>query len=255
MACYSVTRIAVVSVMFLACSVAAGCSAMYCGVSRPAADLKPLAPELAGFTDETVEAYLKSRPEADFPCTPAIAKLGSASGADFAGHGEYEMRMMESEEAEGWRKLVTKEGTPASPVEDVHFITPMLSGAHPDLKRLRHVAAMLHAPILLVYIEACNSDEGRNAAAMGYWTIVGLFVVPGHTVGHHSVCQALLVDTRTGLILATAEGDAKREENVLPGAVEIAARRVERRSRAEAVAGLQADVIDGLRTLATNARK
>jgi len=85
---------------------------------------------------------------------------------------------------------------------------------------------------------------------MAYWTFVGLFTVPGNTVGHCTVCQALLVDTRSGFVLATAEGESLREENCLPGAVDIAGPRVEKEARAEAVRKLQGAVQHSLKGLA-----
>ena len=68
----------------------------------------------------------------------------------------------------------------------------------------------------------------------------GLFApsVPGNTVGHYTACQGVLVDTRSGFILATVEGEAVREENVLPGAVDIARDRIRRQAQTEAVASL-----------------
>ena len=95
--------------------------------------------------------------------------------------------------------------------------------------------------MLLVYIQEDTWAGGYNSAAMAYWTIVGMFLVPGNTVGHHSVCEGVIVDIRTGAILATVAAEGKREENVLPGAVSIARRRTRQQSRSEAVTRFQED--------------
>ena len=58
-------------------------------------------------------------------------------------------------------------------------------------------------------------------------------------------------DTRTGVILATAQSDSVREENVLPGAVDIARDRIEKQTHTDAVAGLQKDIRRALVDLAT----
>jgi len=52
-------------------------------------------------------------------------------------------------------------------------------------------------------------------------------------------CQGLLIDTQSGFILATCMGEGKREENVLAGAVDIAADRTCNEARAEAVEKFQ----------------
>jgi hypothetical protein len=208
--------------------------------------LKPLSPDLAIFENDKIEIYLAANARPPFPCTLAVAKLVDSRaehGHPYGRGASYVLEVISGLEADGWRKLAEKSagGSPQA-INQVQFINPLLGGASPDLKRLRDAAAMLHAPVLLVYVQNDDRQSGYNDAAMAYWTLVGLFVVPGNTVGHYTTCQALLVDTRTGLIYATAEGEAKREENVLPGAVGIATPRVEQRARAEAVAELQANV-------------
>ncbi len=57
------------------------------------------------------------------------------------------------------------------------------------------------------------------------------------------------MDTRTGAILAAVEGDSKREEHVLPGAVSIAKRRTRKESRNEAIQRLQDNVLRALAAL------
>ena len=70
------------------------------------------------------------------------------------------------------------------------------------------------------------------------------------TEGPHATCQGVLVDTRSGFILATAQGEGLREEHVLPGAVNIARDRVRREAQSEAIAALQKDLRATLASLA-----
>lgn len=231
-----------------------GCAQPYHAVVKPGVRLSALSPELQGLTDQAIETYLQAEARPTFPTAVAIARLVAPPGyARFARSDEYApaLEVPGGDEAAGWRRLVAG-GTQATPaiVDQVQFIGTLLAPGRPTLKSLRDAAALLHAPVLLVYMQDDDAQSGYNDLAMAYWTIVGLFCVPGHTVGHYAACQAVLVDTRSGVVLATAEGEAKRKEHVLPGAVDIASDRTAREARREAVATLQANVRDVLAAVA-----
>ncbi len=217
-----------------------GCGAAYKPLVRPTPNVSILSPELENLTDNVIETYLRADVRPVFPTVLAVAKLSLASPYYRARGAAPQLAVLRGDEAEGWRRL-TEEGEGEGPqlLEQVQFLNPMLVDGAPTLKSLRNGAALLHAPLLLVYMQDDDARQGYNAAAMAYWTIIGLFIVPGHTVGHHTVCQGVLVDTRSGFILATVDGEAKYEEHVLPGAVGIAADRVERKAHAQAVAKTQ----------------
>ena len=230
---------------------AAGCATYE--LVEPVAELSALSPELQNLTEAKIETYLTADAKPAFPATVAVGKLTPPyyAWARASGQGELSLATVGGEEAEGWRSLAGLDGEPGQGVvEQVHFISSLLAGGQPDLKNLRDAAALLHAPVLLAYIQVDSANDGYNEAAIAYWSVVGLFVVPGHTVGHHTVCQALLVDTRSGFILASAQGESKREENVLPGAVEIARGRTADQAQAEAIANLQVEVGKALLAIA-----
>jgi len=211
-----------------------GCQS-YKEVVRPVTRMSVLSPDLENLTEAKIESYLKANVKPSWPTTLAVGKLsmnysGEPNGLD-AIHGD---------EAEGWRTMTDiKDASGRQMIEQVHFLSTMLVGKEVTLKNLRDAAALVHAPLLLVYLQADDHREGYNSAGMAYWTIVGLFTVPGNTVGQFSVCQAILVDTRTGLVLATIQGESKREENVLYGAVNIARDRIETQTQKEAANQLQ----------------
>jgi rhombotail lipoprotein len=50
--------------------------------------------------------------------------------------------------------------------------------------------------------------DNFNDAAVLYWTLIGIWLVPGNVFEHRTVVQGILLDTRTGAILGTATGDA-----------------------------------------------
>jgi hypothetical protein len=220
-----------------------GCKATYSGVVRPTPRLSLLSPELENLTDTAIETYLTADVRPVFPSVLAVAKVGLRPDWSYRREdpaSALKLEAIRGGEAEGWRALVgaSESGGPA-PISQVQLVSPMLVSGYPTIKSLRDAAALLHAPLLLVYMQRDSSDEGYNSAAMAYWTIVGLFCVPGNTVGHCSACQAVLIDTRSGFVLATADGESLKEEKVLPGAVPIARDRTREQARAEAIANLQ----------------
>jgi hypothetical protein len=230
----------------------AGC-ASYRSVVKPVPKLSVLSPELENLTDVAIETYLKADVRPVFPSVLAVAKV-RLPDASYYGPGDgggTSLEILRGSEADGWKQMTGPlAGGGQTLLEQVQLVSPLIVNKPMTLKSLRDAAALLHAPLLLVYLQDDNYSEGYNDAAMAYWTIVGLFVVPGNTVGHYSTCQGVLVDTRSGFILATAEGEARREENVLPGAVEIARDRVQRQAQTEAVAALQKNVRETLAGLA-----
>ncbi len=234
-------------------AVLAGCANSYEAPVRPVPQFSKLSPELENLTDAKIETYLKANAEPAFPAVLAVAKVGSPEERRY-GH-VYEttergdLQILRGEEADGWRKLDGLKAGDRQLISQVQFVNSLLGGSRPTLKDLRDAAALLHASLLLVYMQADDAEDGYNELAMAYWTIVGLFTVPGNSVGYFSVCQGVLVDTRSGFILGTAGGESQREERVLPGAVDIARRRTREQARADAVVHLQVAVPESLRAL------
>ena len=235
------------SLMATSCLLTGCAGAMYSTVVKPVPKLSLLSPELENLTDDVIETYLTADVRPVFPSVLAVAKVS-------VGHrGELELETIRGQEAEGWRTMPGMEGLITAPLlKQVQLVSPMLASERATLKSLRDAAALLHAPLLLVYLQQDSSDDGYNSAAMAYWTLVGLFLVPGHTVGHYSTCQAVLIDTRSGFILATAHGESLKEENALPGAVPIAIDRTRKQARAAAIATLQQNFRATLSGLATS---
>jgi len=234
-----------------------GC-ATYGGIVRPTPELGVLSPEAEKLTDDKIESYLQASARPAFPTVLAIAKLKQLPRYYRTDNNwRLTVDQIHGEEADVWKRLVeTHADGNKGPVQQTLFINSLAVTGEPTLENLRGAAAKLHAPLLLAYIQEDNWADGYNSAAMAYWTIVGMFVVPGNTVGHHSVCEGLIVDTRTGAIVATVAGEAKREENVLPGAVSIAQRRTREHSRSEAVTRFQDDfnrILDDLAKSPTTA--
>ena len=225
------------------CALACGCCAPYPGIVRPVPQLTLLSPELEKLSDFKIDTYLKAQARPVFPTTLAVAKVRSQSEGWRPGVSPPQapqLATLRAEEAVGWRSMVGRWG-PGAPilVGQVQLVNPLVLTGPPTLKNLRDAAAQLHAPLLFVYMETDNAAEGYNEAAMAYWTGVGLFAAPGNSVGQYTVCQGLLVDTRRGFILATADGEGRREEQVPFTALDVTRDYVRRCAQIEACAALQ----------------
>ncbi len=220
-----------------------GCASTYKGVIKPTPNLTSLSPELENMSDAAIDHLLTSSAKPNFPAVVAIAKLSGGKSYRYpygSSDSTLTLEMPGGEETEAWRKAAIEAKYSGMPVVDqVHVVNPLIARRTPNLKELRDSAALLHANVLVVYAQGDNADSGYNSAAIAYWSIVGLFLVPGDTVGHQTAYYGLIMDTRTGYILGVLEGDSKKEENVLPGAVEIARRRTESQAQAEALGRLQ----------------
>lgn len=235
------------------CAAVGGCASTYKGVIKPTPDLKSLSPELETMTDAAIDHLLSTNVEPDFPAVVAVAKLnaGQSYRGYYARDARLTLEMPSGDETAAWRKAADAAKVGDRPlVDQVHVVNPLIARQTPSLKELRDSAALLHANMLVVYAQGDSADSGYNSAAIAYWSIIGLFLVPGDTVGHHTACYGLVMDTRTGYILAVLDGDSKKEENVLPGAVQIARRRTESQAQAEALDRLQARFTEALTAIA-----
>jgi hypothetical protein len=145
-------------------------------------------------------------------------------------------------EAEHWDALADEHGGIIRSVVEIPSM--LLEVNQPELTDFRAAAARMRCDLLLLYGQADSWVTNYNGAAGFYWTLVGIWLVPGNTLEHETALQAILVDTRTGAILASAGGRA-RDRMVCPlGYVSIARDRLRREVPAEAFERLAGDVED-----------
>jgi len=162
-------------------------------------------------TDRDIANLLDAGVRAKLPSALAVAKLKSHC----SGYQPYVDRL-DAHELAAWQDSI--EGQPL-----LRGIQPVSALAHPDAKptlhSLRVAAAKMGCELLLVYLQSDSTVANLNDAAVLYWTIFGLWTVPGSELEHRTVLQAVLVDSRTGVILGTATGDAHRQR-AFPAAFE-----------------------------------
>lgn len=154
-------------------------------------------------TDSDIANLLDAGVRAKLPTAVAVARLEAAGAGS-----RPDLATIDAEELAGWTKAVQQQRL----ITGVHPISPLVhKEARPTLHSLRVAAAKMNCELLLVYLQADSSVDNYNDAAALYWTLLGLWLVPGNVCEHRTVMQAVLADCRTGMILGTATGDAHQQ--------------------------------------------
>jgi hypothetical protein len=182
-------------------------------------------------TDRDIANLLDADIRAKLPTAIAVAKLTSDCGG-------FQPRLgrLDAKELLAWEKAIEGQAM----VRGVHPVTALAhAGDSPTLHSLRVAAARMNCELVLVYLQSDSSVNNLNDAAVLYWTILGLWTVPGSVLEHKTVMQAVLVDSRTGAILGTATGDAHLKRTY-PAAFEDQRRaEMEKEAPAQALGDLQ----------------
>jgi hypothetical protein len=229
-----------------------GC-ANYRPLQRPVPQLSVISPNLADLSEQKMEKFLTAEIKQKFPCYLAVAKVQNPNPDymyDSEAADKYSLDYIQGDEARGWQGLKKLSGEHHSRlIAQVRIISPALLNGNPSLRKLRDAAAVFRAPILLVYVEKDAASEGFNDNAPFYWTGAGVFFVPGNTVGYHAACQAVLIDTRTGAVLATADSESRFEQKVPLIAAKATREKAQEETRIRVVTALQKDVAHALTEL------
>jgi len=197
----------------------------------------------AKITDQDIANVLDANVKPKLPTKLAIARV-NVGGSYYSGHRHYnyryhhgpELASIADEECTTWQQSLAG----LNGIQGLRTVSrmPGQSGSVTE-HALRSSAAQMGCELLLVYMVGHSEVSNYNHAAILYWTIVGLFVVPGSEYQHKTVMQAILVDTRTGVILGTAGGEASAKELYIPVAKSIVHDRLSERTPPEALANLQ----------------
>lgn len=204
-------------------------------------------------TDGQIAQLLDLDVRAKLPTSLAVAKLQSGC----AGY-QPTLDRIDAEEMKAWEKIAAKHPRlrGVQPISDLVFGGD-LSTSKLTLHSLRVAAAKLRCELLLVYMQADSMVSNFNDAAVLYWTLVGLWLVPGDTVEHKTVMQAIVVDCRTGMILGTATGDSHKKSACPAMFADIHKAKLARQAPAEALGDLQQgcdQLLAGVVTRATASR-
>lgn len=217
-----------------------GCRA-YEGVRRPEVNVGILPKEAS---ESELQTWLTGRARPSFPTRVAVVRMRTSNpyGYEYGDRSPH-IDTVQQKEADAWRSLGgLKDDRGRALVDGVTFVSPLLGQDETTLDTLRQAAARLHSPLLLVYMIHDASEDGYNDSSLLYWTIVGMWAVPGNVVGYYSAGQALLIDTASGQIVSVAAAESKHEEAVTAAAFDIAKNRIARGAQTETLANLVQDV-------------
>lgn len=156
------------------------------------------AAKLEKITDQDIATMLDAKVTAKLPTRIAISRTGYGYGCGFSNE-------IGTEELKAWEKVLCKNPQ----IQGVDTVSTRMASRYgcATLHDLRVQAASMNCELLLVYDQNSSSVDNLNEAAALYWTIVGLWTVPGSQYEQRTVCQAILVDCRTGKILGSAVGE------------------------------------------------
>lgn len=210
----------------------AGCH--YAGVHRPTVEMGIFSAEVS---DAELAAWLDTKPVLSLPSDLLVVRLRGNEPYAYSGEQVGGVEPPTESEAALWRSLANLRGESDRPVVGaVSIAGPVMVAGKSQLSSLRAAAARARCPLIFAYTCVDNSEEGYNDASLLYWTIVGLWVAPGTVIGYYSAAQGVLIDTRTGQIVAIVDGECKHEESVTAAARDIAKTRARNNARDQAVA-------------------
>jgi len=200
----------------------------------------------AKITDRDIADVLDANVKPKLPTRLAVARIDLRwdSGSYRSYYGGPELTSIAGEESREWERSLTG----LDGIQGLRTVSRLPGqDGNVTMHLLRSSAAQMGCELLLVYVVGQSEVSNYNHAAMLYWTVVGLFVVPGSEFQHRTVMQAILVDTRTGVILGTAGGEASAKEVYIPVAKGIVHDRLSARTPPEALSALQKNTADMVR--------
>jgi hypothetical protein len=218
-----------------------GCMAKYATPGR-AADMSAFTAAQAKTPDGIIREAYAAEPLAMFPASVAVVRVQAPgyenhAGASGYGTGRYSVvTMREVETDDAMARITALPG-----VSGLAWLNRLLIPSNlTDDRELRAAAAGLRADLLLVYTFDTRFDGENFATPLA---IVSLGIFPTRVENVKTTASAILIDTRTGLVHAAAEGngDAGQLANLWTSsdAADDARKRSERRAFEALVAGFE----------------
>ncbi len=182
-------------------------------------------------TDKDIARVLDANVRPKLPTALAVAGFSDRC-TNFQG-----LKTIAGDELAAWEAVAEDQ----SFIRGVHPVSVLTTDrTDVSLHGLRAAAANMNCEMLLVYLESDDWVDNYNDAAALYWTLVGLWLVPGNEYEHRTVYQAILVDSRTGVVLGTAAGDCHKKRTRPAAYGRIQRDKLARETPREAMADLQA---------------
>lgn len=222
------------------------CGCHYAGVQRPVVALGILP---SNTNEAELSVIIEQADKYTLPSDLLVLKL---RGEEPYGHEygqETNVQPIPEAEATAMRSLgslKTDDGQPI--ISSVTLGGPLLID-RATLAGVRHAAARVRARLVFVYASVDDTEEGYNDASILYWTIIGMWTVPGTMVGYYSAAQGLLIDTVSGQVVAVVAGEHKYEEAVTAAARDIAKTRAQKTAREKSFGEMREDLVTQLKRL------
>jgi len=152
------------------------------------------------FSSKNVQEIESIRPQLHAPFRLAVAPPLWRNDLRWTG--------AERTEIESWKREFVDAGL-ASDVVLIPSITYEMGSGTPAgrLEQVREAAARHHADALLLIRDVDDQSSWSNALSLLDLTIVGCWLVPGHSAEAVSMMQALVVDNRNEYLYASCEAE------------------------------------------------
>jgi rhombotail lipoprotein len=143
-----------------------------------------------------------------------------------------------------WLEPLKKEGTISEAFPVVTVATDAQRYDHETLKDIRLAAARYGADAVLVVNYATSLDEYYNFSSVLYFTVVGMFFVPGTHIDAMVIVDASLFDVRNEYMYLSSEAEGQGKQI---GPQTIKAEDSIKKARSEAMRLLREDILMRMR--------
>jgi len=158
------------------------------------------------YSDSTLEDIAKIKPQINPPIKIAVSQP-TGNGNRFRSSNDWSAE--EIQEIEAWFPQLQSAGLAS---ELVVIPRSLQQGCCLKNFDIRTAAAKLQADAVIIVDDSVITDSYVNPLSFLNFTIIGMWVVPGHHRDSYEALEASLVDTKNGYIYGVARGDGEEKK-------------------------------------------
>jgi hypothetical protein len=165
----------------------------------------------------TVEQIERLKSQVHLPLKLAVAPPLTSYGGVWSSKELNAWNPDETKEIESWAAPLKKAGIVSELVMLPSFLVEQCQGNDPGcaMRVSRAAAARVQADALLLINLSTAVDKYANLASLFNFTIVGMWLVPGHHRDALTIAEGMMIDNRNEYLYAFARGEAE-ESSIRP---------------------------------------
>ena len=159
----------------------------------------------------TVEQIERLKSQVHLPVKLAVAPPLISYGQGWSSRGLNAWSPDEMREIESWAAPLKKAGVVSELVMLPSFLMEQCQGNDPGcaMRVSRSAAARVQADALLLINLSTAVDKYANLASLFNFTIIGMWLVPGHHRDALTIAEGVMIDNRNEYLYAFARGEAE----------------------------------------------